>query len=123
MSKKNKIVKGENPEFITLSNGKVVDMSCCNIQEGIESLDNLLSEIVMGHFEIILKMATADGNYDRGLEVLADEVEYLVNNELIPHKISLEWILKTSVFKRFDFFLEKGRKKEPHFLDDYSRQK
>lgn len=107
-----KVIHLFNKDYITLSNGAVADMNINSIQEAIDAFDNLLSMIVMEHFKEILKTSTEDQNYDRAVEIIKKEVIHLVENELVDHKISLDWILTTLALGRLNFFLEKVTKNQ-----------
>jgi len=98
--------------FIKLSNGAIADMYTETIEEAIDAFDNLLSMIVMEHFEEIVKHSTKDQNYNRAIEIIKKEVIHLVENEFIDHKGALDWVLTTLALKRLSFFIEKVTEKQ-----------
>lgn len=90
---------------VILSTGTAIDMQSTTIKEEIDAFDNLLSATVMEHFANILKISTSEGNYDCALDILQNEVDHLVDNVFIDHKMCLKSILTTLLMQRFGFFI------------------
>ena len=98
--------------YLTLSTGAVADMTANNIQEDIEAVDNLLSMIVMEHFEEILKTYNRTGE-DPTVELITAEVQHLVENEFSENpEDALCHFLTALALQRYLYLTDEVRKRQ-----------
>ena len=97
--------------YLTLSTGAVADMTACNLGEAIDSVDNLLSMIVMEHFEETLKKFDSTG--DIVGELIETEVDHLIENEFSDNlEGALKFILMTLSLQRYIYITDEVRKRQ-----------
>lgn len=98
--------------YLTLSTGAVADMTSCNIEEAIDSVDNLLSMTVMEHFEKILKTYNQTGE-DLTVELIEAEIDHLIENEFSDNlEGALKFFLMTLSIQRYIYITDEVRKKQ-----------
>lgn len=106
---------GNNPLrsecYLFLSTGAVADMTSNTAEEAIDAVDNLLSMIVVENLERILKTQNQTGE-DHTIEMIEEEVRYIVESQFIDFEGALCWFLTTLALQRLDYFSTEIRKRQ-----------